>query len=455
MMSNEDEKRRDKRFSCRIPMKYEIIRKEGGSDIVFSTIIRDVSSSGLSFYTFEIINLDCLVKVFFHISSEESISFVAKVSRVEKSWAGELGTYIVGVQIERIDEDVREKLRKFLGYCDIEGILEKIDLKGVLDIHFLADYFLMVKKFGHVIPVQEERLSKEIVQGLLLSILTDHQYKVFTEAREINFIFTHKDIRFRVNLHFQQGKIEGIFRIIPPKIKTLKELGLPPIVRNFLTHKKGLIMVAGRTGSGKTTTLASMVEYLNDIRDGVLLCIEDPVEYIHTNKKCIIKQREVGKDTLSFYNAAKNALRQNPDVLIIGEIIDVDTMEVALTAAESGTLVLTSLHAPNSAYALDRIVSLFAADLQSHILTRLSLVLIGLITQELIPRVDKEGLILSSEILVINNAMRRIIRQGDWKQIPTILQTSKDIGTQSMESSIRTLYEEELISEDYLREYLI
>jgi len=193
-----------------------------------------------------------------------------------------------------------------------------------------------------------------------------------------------------------------------------------------------------------------MVEYLNTTREGIIICIEDPIEYVHTNKKCIIKQREVGKDTLSFFNAAKNALRQNPDILVIGEILDAETMDITLTAAESGTLVLTSLHAPNSAYALDRIVSLFPAELQFHILTRLSLVLLGIITQELVPRADGRGLVLASEVLVINDALRRIIRQGDWKQISTFLQTGRAIGMRSMEESLRELYREGLIGREYL-----
>lgn len=452
-MAERKERRRGKRLRTRLPVKYEIVRGEGGESITFSTIIRDISPVGVSFYTYEIINLNCLMKISFRISPEESISLLGNVKRVEKSWEAELGKYIVGVDIQKMDNEDREKLRRFLGFCDIETVLDKISLRGVLDVHFLAGFPPMVKRFGRVVPEGEERLSKEAVQGLLLNILTDHQYKVFTEGREINFIFPFKNVRFRVNLHFQQGNVEGIFRVIPPRVKTLKELGLPPVVETFLTYKKGLILVAGRTGSGKTTTLASMVEHMNNVRDGILLCVEDPIEYIHTGKNCIIKQREVGKDTLSYYNAAKNALRQNPDVLVIGEILDSNTMDVALTTAESGTLVLTSLHAPGSAYALDRIVALFPAELQPHILTRLSLTLIAIITQELMPRIDAEGLIMASEVLIINDAMRRVIRQGDWKQLPTILQTSRGIGMQSMQESITQIYEQGCISGEYLKEF--
>ncbi len=444
------EEEEQRRFNFRFPIKYEKILEDGAFTIPVATFTKDISSSGLSFYTSEIIRLNLNVRVFFSLSPEESVSFVGRVVRVEESEKEELGKYITVVEIKDISEEERNKLARFLGYADIGRILERIDLENVVDIHFVGGYPPIVKKFNKLIPLDMEPLSKEKVRSLLLNILDDYQYRIFKQQKEINFIFPYEDARFRVNLHFQQGNVEGIFRVVPSEIKTLKELRLPSIVEEFLNNKKGLILVAGRTGSGKTTTLASMVEYLNTTREGIIICIEDPIEYVHTNKKCIIKQREVGKDTLSFFNAAKNALRQNPDILVIGEILDAETMDITLTAAESGTLVLTSLHAPNSAYALDRIVSLFPAELQFHILTRLSLVLLGIITQELVPRADGKGLVLASEVLVINDALRRIIRQGDWKQISTFLQTGRAIGMRSMEESLRELYREGLIGREYL-----
>jgi len=448
LIKGEEERRSDVRFNCRIPMKYEKVKEEGS--ITVPTIIRDISSGGLSFYTFEVLKLNSLVKVSFPISSTKLISFVTKVRRIERSLEEKMGTYVVGVEIEECDEETERELVNFLSHLDIQKILDKINLKDVIDIHLVGGYPPMVKKFDKIVPIESEPLSKEVVRGLLLNLLSAHQYKVFIEEKEMNFIFPYRDTRFRVNLHFQQGNVEGTLRVIPPKIKTLKELRLPPVVEKLLNNKKGLILVAGRTGAGKTTTLASMVDYINNNRDGIIITIEDPIEYVYVNKRCIIKQREVGKDTLSFFNAAKNALRQNPDILVIGEILDADTMEVAFTTAESGTLVLASFHAPTSAYVLDRITALFPADLQQHILKRLSLTLIGVITQELIPKIDGEGSVLACEVLVVNDAMRRIIRRGDWKQIPTMLQTGRAEGMQSMEDSLKGLYEEGLISGEYL-----
>ena len=451
MPLNEDEKREISRLNCRLPLKYEKVCEDGAEGITVSTLIRDISVTGISFYSFEIIKLNTLIKISFCIKERDSISFVSEVKWIEKCSDEKLGKYIVGAEIDQIDEQMRQELVNFIGCVNIDLVMENIDVENVLDVNFVGGYPPMVKKFNKVIPAGDTPLSREIVQGLLLSILDDRQYKIFMKEREMNFIYSYKDTRFRVNLHFQMGNVEGTFRVIPKGHKSLKELGIPSTVESLLAMgRKGLVFVTGRTGSGKTTTLASMVEHINNTREGIIVCVEDPVEYVHTSKKCIIKQREVGKDTVSFYNAARNALRQNPDVLVIGEILDAETMEVALTMAESGTLVLTSFHAPNATYALDRVTSLFSADLQMHVLKRLSLVLLGIITQSLLPKADGKGSILATEVLVVNDALKRIIRHGDWKQIPTVLQTGKSIGMQSMEDSLRNLYEQGEIEGEYL-----
>jgi len=433
-------------------MRYELIEQGGSEGITVSTLIRNFSSVGISFYSFDLIRLNTVLKISFYAKKDENIFFLARVRWIEKCPDHDMGRYIVGAQIEKIDDLNQSALTGFLSYVDIEKVLCGIDLSNVLDINFVGGYPPMVKRFDKVVPANDTVLSKESVQGLLLSILPEKQYRVFMREKEVNFIYTFKNKRFRVNLHFQQGRIEGIFRVIPETIKKLNELGLPASVEKMIaSHRRGLILITGRTGSGKTTTLSSMVEYINNLREGIIISVEDPVEYVHSNKKCIIKQREVGKDTNSFYNAAKNALRQNPDVLVIGEILDADTMDVALTMAESGTLVLATFHAPNSVYALDRVVSLFPSDLQGHILSRMSLILIGIITQQLVPSSDGKDFLLASEVVIVNDALRRIIRTGDWKQIPTVLQTSRNKGMQSMSDSLKFLYEQGCISGEYLQ----
>ncbi len=260
--------------------------------------------------------------------------------------------------------------------------------------------------------------------------------------------------RFQV----EPGRLKGVrvpFKI--PKIISNTEYHLKIIfllAKDSLWAKKGHILAWDQFRIPYNVPISAELK-LNELNDvsKKIITVEDPVEYVHVSKKCIIKQREVGKDTVSFYNAARNALRQNPDVLVIGEILDAETMEVALTMAESGTLVLTSFHAPNATYALDRVTSLFPADLQTHVLKRLSLVLLGIITQSLLPKADGKGSILATEVLVVNDALKRIIRHGDWKQIPTILQTGKSIGMQSMEDSLKYLYEQGEIEGEYLEAF--
>jgi len=357
--------------------------------------------------------------------------------------------------MQEIDQESQKVIKEFIRRIDIYSVLEPIDLKGVVDIHFVSDYPPILKKIGGMTLTHGEPLKASILGSLLVNILDDERYKEFVKEKEVNFVFFYREgIRFRVNLHVQRDKVEGVFRLIPTQIKLPTQLGLPPVAESLIENKKGLILVAGRTGSGKSTTLASMIELLNSKRKGIIITIEKPIEYMHSNKECFIKQREVGRDTLSFSTAAKNALRQNPDVLLIGEILDAETMEVAITAAETGMLVLSSIHAPDSAQALDRVVSFFPADMQKHMLTRLSLILKGVITQNLIPRRDETGLVVAAEILVINDAMRRIVRDGDWRQISNVIQTGRSIGMQSMRSSLEQYFLNGVIDSEYFKEYM-
>ncbi len=447
-----EEKRKNKRTILRLSIQYEKKLLDDTFDVPIAVPIKDISKDGLSFYSQEKLEINSQLRIKMFISNVDYVLFMGKVARIILSEEGAMN-YIVGVKIEEITEETRKKIEYFLERIDIENILDAIDIEeNVMDIHLIVDYPPVVKKVGKLVITKGNPFDEYILRCLLLSMLDEDRYKKFITTKEINFIFTSKrGVRFRVNLHVQRGKIEGVFRIIPGNVRSPLQLGLPESAESLLDNDKGLILISGRTGSGKTTTLAAMVEYINNKRDAIIVCIEDPIEYIHINNKSIIKQREIGRDTLSFYNATKNALRQNPDVLVIGEILDMETMETAITAAETGSLVLTSIHAGNVAQALDRITSFFPADLQKHILKRLSLILKGVIAQELIPRVDNKGLVLASEILIATSAVRRIIREGDWKQIPSLIQMGKNIGMQSMQDSLERLYRNKLIDEEYLK----
>lgn len=448
-----EEKRKGERFNFRHPIQYEKILEDGSLSLPITVPARDISTIGVSFYAAEKMTLSSRLRITFMLEKEK-VSFAGKVIRME-ILEDIQSSFLILVGIEKIDQEAKARIDRFISKINIFDVLSGVDLKDVIDINFVAGYPIIIKKVGKLEIIKGEPFSKDALESLLLNVLDEDRYRRFIEEKEANFVFFYKEgARFRVNLHVQQGRVEGVFRLIPSQISLPHQLGLPPVTEELVENKKGLILVAGRTGSGKTTTLASMIEFLNDKRKGIIICIEKPIEYIHTNKQCIIKQREVGTDTLSFSNAAKNALRQSPDVLLIGEILDEETMEVAITAAETGMLVLSSIHAADSSQALDRIISFFPAELQKHMLARLALILKGVITQNLIPRKDGQGLVVAAEILVINDAMRRVVREGDWKQIPTIIQTGRNIGMQSMRMSLEQYFLNGAIDGEYLKEYM-
>ena len=273
--------------------------------------------------------------------------------------------------------------------------------------------------------------------------------------KEANFIYTpSSSIRLRVNVHIQRGNVEATFRIIPSEIKSIRELMLPPILEDIARYNKGIVLIGGVTGSGKTTTLSAMVDQINKEREAVIITLESPIEYVHQNIKSIVKQREIGRDTLSYSEAAKNALRQDPDVIVIGEMLDDETVNVALSAAETGHLVLSSIHAPDTIQVIERILSLYPADMQKYILTRLAYAVKAIIVQQLIPRRDKEGLVPAVEVCIVNTAVRRAIKDGDWNNLSTIIQTSSSLGMQNMQKSISELYNRGLIDVEYVKDYM-
>ncbi|MFC2091525.1 PilT/PilU family type 4a pilus ATPase [Elusimicrobiota bacterium] len=445
------EKRKEKRHSLRIKVNCEKLQSNGIYDPPIAVDVRDISYTGLSFYSAERLNINTHARLTMWISDTESVSFEGRVTRVAVSEKREM-QYLVGMTIDNIDKSAAERISGFIGKMDIDTILDSVDLGNIMDLHFVSGYPPIIKKGTKLFTFDREPFSEFELRNILLSMLDENRYLKFMREKEFNFVWTtKKGMRFRVNLHFQRNKIEGTFRLIPSEIGTPAQVGIPKkVVENLLMNKKGLILIAGRTGSGKSTTLASMIEFLNNRRNSIIVTIEDPIEFIYENKGCIIKQREVGRDTISYYTASKNALRQNPDILVVGEILDMETMETAITAAETGTLVITSIHAGSSAQALDRVTSFFPADMQRHILQRLSLILRGVISQELIPRADDDGLVLATEITIVTSAIRRIIRDADWNQIPSLIQLGRNLGMQTMQHSLEQLYDMGLIDEEYV-----
>ena len=332
----------------------------------------------------------------------------------------------------------------------IDEILKYAVEKKASDIHILAKLPPFMRINEKLTPTPFPSLSNEECKQIIYEILREEQIKTFERTKELDFSYGIEGIgRFRINLHYQRGTIGISIRPIKDIIPNFEELGLPSdVIKKMLSFPYGLILICGPTGSGKSTTLASMVDYLNENYPLHIITIEDPIEYLFKHKKAIVEQRELGTDTDSFSEALKRVLRQDPDVVLIGEMRDKETIESALRIAETGHLVLTTLHTGEVVQAMGRIVNSFPGEQQPTIKTQLSLVLIGVIVQQLIPRLDKKGRVLATEIMIITPAIRSLIREGNFAQIYSQIQTGGEIGMKTMNSSLAYLYKNGLISKE-------
>jgi len=316
------------------------------------------------------------------------------------------------------------------------------------DLHITTNSPPQMRVDGHLIPMDFPPMNQVETKQLCYSVLTDAQKHKFEEENELDLSFGVKGLsRFRGNMFIQRGAVAGVFRVIPYKIMTFEELGLPPIVPELAARPRGLILVTGPTGSGKSTTLASVVDYININRREHIITVEDPIEYLHPHKGCLVNQREVGADTKGFKNALKYVLRQDPDVVLIGELRDLETIEAALTLAETGHLCLATLHTNSCAQTINRIVDVFPPYQQTQIRAQLSFVLEGVLSQTLIPRMGTKGRALALEIMVPNAAIRNLIREDKVHQIYSQMQIGQEkFGMQTMNQSLFILFQKRMIS---------
>ncbi len=322
--------------------------------------------------------------------------------------------------------------------------------KKASDIHILAKLPPYIRIDGLLYPTPFPILTNEDCKNLIYSILNEDQIKTFEKTKELDFSYGIEGVgRFRINLHYQRGTIGIAIRPIKDKIPNFEELGLPSeVIKKMLSNPYGLILICGPTGSGKSTTLASMIEYLNENQSLHIITIEDPIEYLFKYKKSIVEQREIGQDTYSFNEALKRVLRQDPNVVLIGEMRDKETIESALRIAETGHLVFSTLHTGETVQAMGRIVNAFPGEQQPTIRTQLSLVIIGVIVQQLIPRKDGQGRILATEIMIATPAIKSLIREGNFAQIYSQIQLGGEIGMKTMNASLISLYKKGIISKE-------
>ncbi len=329
----------------------------------------------------------------------------------------------------------------------IDELFKVMVEQGASDLHITSGAPPHLRLHGNMVPLNYRELSNQDVQGLMFEILSEKQKKAFVEKWELDFAYTLKDIgRFRCNLFMQRKGLGAVMRIIPEKIKTAAELGLPPALMDLIDCDRGLVLVTGPTGSGKSTTLASLIHEINATREAHIITVEDPIEFVHPNIKSLVNQREVGSHTKSFANALKAALREDPDILLVGELRDLETISLALTAAETGHLVFGTLHTNSAAKTVDRIIDVFPAGQQQQIRTMLSESLRGVVAQTLFTRADGQGRVAAYEVLRNTKAIANLIREGKLHQIASAMQTGAAHGMILFEKYIEELVKKGKVS---------
>ena len=331
---------------------------------------------------------------------------------------------------------------------NLHQLLKAMIEKGASDMHITTGSPPLLRIDGSIVPLKLPPLSPVDTKQLCYSVLTEEQKITFEKRNELDLSFGVRALsRFRANIFMQRGAIAGAFRSIPFKILSFDELGLPPVVAELAAKPRGLVLVTGPTGSGKSTTLASIIDKINSETRQHIITVEDPIEYLHPHKLCVVNQREIGTDTVSFKDALKYILRQDPDVVLVGEMRDLETIEAALTIAETGHLVFATLHTNSCAQTINRIIDVFPSHQVSQVRAQLSFVLQGVVTQLLLPRMNAPGRVLALEVMVPNPAIRNLIREDKVHQIYSQMQVGQDkFGMQTLNQSLYSLYAKRLIS---------
>jgi twitching motility protein PilT len=332
---------------------------------------------------------------------------------------------------------------------DFADVLLQVTERGASDLHLTAGSPPMIRYHGRLHALDYPRLTPQITREVIYSILTNDQRQRLETDWQIDLAYSIPGkARFRVNAYFQRAALSAALRLIPDQMPELRSLGLPTVLQDFTRKPRGFVLVTGPTGSGKSTTLAAMLDLINETRHEHILTIEDPIEFLHKHKKCIVNQRELGADAQSFALGLKAALRQDPDVILVGEMRDLETISTALTAAETGHLVFATLHTQDTAQTVDRIVDVFPPDQQQQVRVQLSVSLQGIVTQQLLPTADGQGRVVAAEVLVPTPAVRNLIREGKTHQIYSALQTGSQFGMQTMDTSLAQLVREHKITRE-------
>ncbi|HZH99390.1 MAG TPA: type IV pilus twitching motility protein PilT [Fimbriimonadaceae bacterium] len=332
----------------------------------------------------------------------------------------------------------------------IDELLRDLVQKQASDLHIKSGQPPVMRVHGELVRADYPPLSDEETRNMLTSILNEERLNRLHTFKEVDLsYFVEGAARFRVNMFWQRGKMGAVFRVIPFKIRTIDDLNLPPVCKKIALFPRGLILVTGPTGSGKSTSLAAMIHHINTEKRSHIMTVEDPIEYVHTDRTSIINQRELATDTHSFTDALKHVMRQNPDVILVGEMRDLETIQLAITAAETGHLVLSTLHTVDAAQTIDRIVDVFSPEQQAQIRTQLSVTLQAVISQTLLPTVDGSGRIAAFEVMVATPAIRTLIREGKTHQLYLDIQTGAEHGMQTLDGHLLQLVKNKVIDYEH------
>lgn len=413
----------------------------------------DISSASVSFHSSNSIAIGAKIDAELIIPTlSKAIKFKGSIKRIEKL---EEDNFLYAVVFEEMDKQDKNILERYVQVYDLDSIMRLANKRNASDVHLVVNQPPLFRIEGDLIPLDAIPLTADDIKKMVLSIMTEKQKSLFEQNLELDFSFITSDgIRFRINIHLEKGNLEAALRIILENIRSVLELGLPPIVEELSRRKRGLVIVSGPAGSGKSTTLATMIDVINNEKRSMVISIEDPIEFIHKPKKSIIKQRQVGSDTLSFANALKHTLRQDPNVIFVGEMRDLESISMSITAAETGHLVLTTLHTPDTVECVNRITDVYPGEQQNQVRSQLAACLEGIITQLLLPRKDGKGRIVATEVLVATSAIRNLIRSKKLEQIYSYIQAGEQYGMHTMDDSILKLVEEGIVDIEVAKEYV-
>ncbi len=443
----ENRKKKRERIFVQIPVICEFNERRGDSVAQMTAVSGDISTDGIYLEMNRVLTVKSELNIRFQLPHSENIintrGQVCYVQTVDNNIFG------IGIYFLSLDAHARQAIALLVERLNISRFLKLAIEKHASDLHLLAEQPPVLRLNGALEFLDMENIHSDEVVQLIFSLMNKEQIRIFEREKEIDFSVQYDlKTRFRVNVHQQRGFVEAALRLIESKEFSFEELRIPAVVQDLARNKDGLILITGATGSGKTTTIGAVVGLINKERKALIITLERPIEYVHANIKSVIKQREIGVDTNSFACALKSSLRQDPNVIVIGEMDDAETVRTALVAAEAGYLVIGTFHAPDTIQAIDRFVNVFPPETRKQALSQLATCLRGVVSQLLLPSKDGKKRLLATEVLIANDAVKRIIRKDELFQLASIMQTGMAYRMQLMGSSIKKYLEANEISEE-------